>query len=238
MSRLLNNINLFGKKRTTDAIPVAQAVANTEAEYFPADNKDVAQAAPVQPTEPVQPTAPVTSPTSIMTREEFLLLPESEQIQLVRQSQNVNQQSSQNVLPNVLPNVLVNRPKTIDDLNAKCATEEGKQSLLTQNLVFYNTIMGAIAAKNKLDYPPAGPVGEYNLKFQNARLKCLLEAIASKNTSAFGLSTPYPLASHGITQQSTLNARALTSKTLGIFKGGSGSRKISKRKTRRAKRKK
>ena len=220
MSRLLNNINLFGKKRTTEAIPVA----NTEAEYFPADNKDVAQAVPVQPT------APVASPTSIMTREEFLLLPESEQIQLVRQSQNFDQQSSQNVLPNVLPNVLVNRPKTIDDLNAKCATEEGKQSLLTQNLVFYNTIMGAIAAKNKLDYPPAGPVGEYNLKFQNAKLKCLLEAIASKNTSAFGLSTPYPLSSHGITQQSTLNARALTSKTLGIFKWGSGSRKINKRK--------
>ena len=167
-----------------------------------------------------------------MTREEFLALPESEQIQLVRQSQNFNQQSSQNV-----PNVLVNRPKTIDDLNAKCATEEGKQSLLTQNLVFYNTIMGAIAAKNKLDYPPTGPVGEYNLKFQNAKLKCLLEAIASKNTSAFGLSTPYPLSSHGLTQQSALNARALTSKTLGIFKGGSGSRKISKRKTRRARRK-
>ena len=72
-----------------------------------------------------------------------------------------------------------NRPQNISDLNNKCSSPEGRQSFLDQNLAFYATIMTAVAVKNKLDYPPAGPVSPGNLQFQNEKLVKMFNSINS-----------------------------------------------------------
>ena len=70
-----------------------------------------------------------------------------------------------------------NRPTNINDLNYKCSSPAGRQDLLTQNLVFYSTIMAAIAVKNKLDYPPTGPINQPSLQTQNNKLVQMLNSI-------------------------------------------------------------
>lgn len=95
-------------------------------------------------------------------------------------------------------------------------TPSGKEVLLLKhNAVFYQTILNAIAAKNKADFFPLGPRTDESKKFQNEKIKFLLEAIINKKTLPSGAKVDYPLASISIFQASLQGARTVGSKVIG-----------------------
>jgi hypothetical protein len=111
---------------------------------------------------------------------------------------------------------ITKKPLTIEDLD-KIQTYEDRQNLLMMhNAVFYQTIMNTIAAKNKLDFPPTGPIYDSSKSFQNKKIQLLLQAILEKNTSPSGLYTKYPLGNIGLLQSSISGARTIASKGMGI----------------------
>jgi hypothetical protein len=87
---------------------------------------------------------------------------------------------------------------------------------MMHNAVFYQTIMNTIAAKNKVDFPPTGPMYESSKNFQNKKIQLLLQAILEKNTSTSGLPTKYPLGNIGLLQSSISGARTIASKGMDI----------------------
>jgi len=91
--------------------------------------------------------------------------------------QNQNQYQNQYQPVNTSSSPAQNRPTNVNDLNYKCSSPAGRQDLLTQNLVFYSTIMAAVAVKNKLDYPPTGPINQPSLQTQNNKLVQMLNSI-------------------------------------------------------------
>ena len=97
----------------------------------------------------------------------------------MQQNQNSYQPQYQNSYQpiNTSSSPAQNRPTNVNDLNYKCSSPAGRQDLLTQNLVFYSTIMAAIAVKNKLDYPPSGPINQPSLQTQNNKLVQMLNSI-------------------------------------------------------------
>jgi hypothetical protein len=57
--------------------------------------------------------------------------------------------------------------------------EVGK-TMVNQNKAFVNSILTAIYAKNKLDYPPLGPMSESKQTFQAMKIVAILRAILYK----------------------------------------------------------
>lgn len=111
---------------------------------------------------------------------------------------------------------ITKKPLTIEDLNQIQTYEDRQNLLMMHNAVFYQTIMNTIAAKNKLDFPPTGPIYESSKNFQNKKIQLLLQAILEKTTSPAGLYTKYPLGNIGLLQASLSGARTIASKGMGI----------------------
>ena len=101
-------------------------------------------------------------------------------------------------------------------LNNQCNTPEGRRDLLNENLAFVATITGAIAMKNKLDFPPLGPSTEDKIKYQDARIRYILQGISEYNIKMdeTKLRERYILGAWGAAQQSAMNVNALASKSL------------------------
>lgn len=108
------------------------------------------------------------------------------------------------------------KPLTIEDLDQIQTYEDRQNLLMMHNSIFYQTIMNTIAAKNKLDFPPTGPIYEKSKIFQNKKIQLLLQAILEKNTSPSGLPTKYPLGNIGLLQSGISGARTIASKGMGI----------------------
>ena len=75
-------------------------------------------------------------------------------------------------------------------LNSICGiSSTARAQLLAQNAAFKQVIVMNIAAKNKTDYPPAGPTSPDKKAFQNQKIKYLLQAIGeSGDLSSLGVS--------------------------------------------------
>ena len=74
-------------------------------------------------------------------------------------------------------------------LKSTCSnSSSARAQLLAQNAAFKQVIVMNIAAKNKLDYPPAGPTSPDKKAFQNQKIKYLLQAIGeSGDLSSVGV---------------------------------------------------
>ncbi len=85
-------------------------------------------------------------------------------------------------------NRLTGTPSDLQSLNQLSNDKSGRQQLLAQNAAFKQAITTAIAAKNKLDYPPAGPTNPDKKKFQDKKIKLLLQSIGeSGDLSSIGM---------------------------------------------------
>ena len=104
--------------------------------------------------------------------------------------------------------------KELEILNQQCKTTAGRQDLLEENLAFVATITGAIAIKNKLDFPPAGPFTDDKVKYQDARIRYILQGISEYNMNEIKHRKRYILGSWGAAHQTAMNANALASKSL------------------------
>ena len=109
------------------------------------------------------------------------------------------------------------KPLNIDDLK-KIKTYSRRQKLLLQdNAAFYQTIIATITTKNKVDFPITGPMRDKDKKFQDLKIKLLLQAIIEKKTSSTGIKVDYPLGSLGVIQSSVLGVRTSISKVFGAI---------------------
>ena len=52
--------------------------------------------------------------------------------------------------------------------------------LIGQNKAFVSTVLNAIYAKNKLDYPPIGPMDQIKQRFQSLKIREILKAMLLK----------------------------------------------------------
>lgn len=154
----------------------------------------------------------------------------TELIKLISNNKNAHNIKPTNPSIQEVPSVSSSnrKPLTQNNLNKINSYDARQNLLLKHNFVFYGTIMAAIAAKNKLDFPPFGPKSESNRKFQNEKIKLLLQAIIEKTTSGTGYKTPYPLAEVGAYQGVAIAGRAAASKVMGTgrwFSGTGGTKK-------------
>ena len=134
---------------------------------------------------------------------------------LTQSNNSIGKPLTQNNNPN-------RKPLTQTNLNRINSYDARQNLLLKHNFVFYGTIMAAIAAKNKLDFPPFGPRSDADKKFQNDKIKLLLQAIIEKTTSGTGYKTDYPLAEVGAVQGVAIASRAAASKVMGAQRFMSG----------------
>ena len=107
-------------------------------------------------------------------------------------------------------------------LTANCegegpAQKAGRQQLIKDNLIFVALVLAAVASKNKLDFPPAGPRSPDKVAYQDKRIRLLLQAISEYTDTSAGAGTGTDtqiLGKWGITQQAWINTRVAASKGL------------------------
>uniref|UniRef100_A0A6C0H2C3 Uncharacterized protein n=1 Tax=viral metagenome TaxID=1070528 RepID=A0A6C0H2C3_9ZZZZ len=104
--------------------------------------------------------------------------------------------------------------KELELLKEQCKTTAGRQDLLEENLAFVATITAAIAIKNKLDFPPAGPFTDDKVKYQDARIRYILQGISEYNMNEINDRKRYILGAWGAAHQTAMNVNALASKSL------------------------
>lgn len=115
--------------------------------------------------------------------------------------------------------------KELELLHEQCKTVKGRRKLLDENLAFVATITGAIAMKNKLDFPPAGPFTEDKIKYQDARIRYILQGISEFNIidsetiinsddEEPDVRKQYVLGAWGAAHQTAMNVNAFASKSL------------------------
>ena len=104
--------------------------------------------------------------------------------------------------------------KELEILNEQCKTSDGRQDLLEENLAFVATITGAIAIKNKVDFPPAGPFTDDKVKYQDARIRYILQGISEYNMNETKHGKRYILGAWGAAHQTAMNVNAVASKSL------------------------
>lgn len=104
--------------------------------------------------------------------------------------------------------------KELELLNEQCKTPAGRQELLEENLAFVATITGAIAIKNKLDFPPAGPFTNDKIKYQDARIRYILQGVSEYNMNEINDRKRHILGAWGAAHQTAMNVNALASKSL------------------------
>lgn len=99
------------------------------------------------------------------------------------------------------------------------SAKEARKQLIKDNLVFVALVLGAIGSKNKLDFPPVGPTSPDKIKYQDARIRLLLQAISEYNTdpSIIGdyniVHDDLILGKWGFKQQAAFNLITAASKT-------------------------
>jgi hypothetical protein len=72
------------------------------------------------------------------------------------------------------------------ELLRKCVSpNEFSDIFISQNKAFVHNLLTAIYAKNKLDYPPLGPMSESKQTFQHQKIMAILESIMIKEQSEY-----------------------------------------------------